>query len=138
MRLRQFAWPAVGVAMTYPMMKTDIDVARRENRSVMWAGAKSAVRNNWINIVTIGASRPGLMALGFIALDTAPALVNLGYGMLRQRNDEIRLSHTPFSQRWEHTDWTWRAQQRGMQSISGANSMIGSEAGGMARRYGRR
>lgn len=129
---------AVNAAFTYPQMRQDIELARREHRSVMWAGAKSAVKNNWMAIVTIGASRPGLMMLGFMALEAAPALVNLGAGIIRERNDAIRLAATPFSQRFEHTDWTWRSQQRGMQAISGARSMIGSEAGAFARRYGRR
>lgn len=138
MKINQFGNVGIGAALTYPMIHRDIEEARRENRSVLWAGTKSAVRNNWMNVISTGASRPGMLFLGFAALQVAPALVGVAHGMIRQRNDEIRLSHTPFSQRFEHTDWTWREQQRGMQSISGARSLVGSEAGAFHRRYARR
>jgi len=129
--------PALNAAFTYPQIREDIDLARRENRSVLWAGTKSAVKNNWVWMVTIGANRPTLMAMGLIALQAAPALVNLGAGLVRERNDAIRLSATPFSQRFEHSDWTWRSQQRGLQSINGVHGMIGSEAAAFSRRYNR-
>jgi hypothetical protein len=128
----------VQLLFSYPAIKYDIDNARRENKSVLWAGVKSAVKNNWTYLLVLGTSNPALAMTGVSLLLASPAIISAGIGFTRARNDAIRLTATPFSQRFEHSDWTWREQQRGMSAISGARNMIGSEAGAFARRYSRR
>jgi hypothetical protein len=123
---------------SYGAIREDIDNARRENRSVLWAGATSAIKNNWTYLLILGTANPTIAMTGVSLLLASPFLMSYGVGMARERNDNIRLAATPFSQRFEHSDWTWREQQRGMSAISGARNMIGSEAGAFARRYSRR
>ena len=51
---------------------------------------------------------------------------------------ESRRMVTPFAHSFSHTDATLRAQQNGLQSITGGRGYLGSEAGLMQQLYGRR
>lgn len=115
----------------------DIHQAKKEGRNTAWAATTSAVRNNWANLLLLGAKRPIALGLGLAALQVSPAIASAAYGYYQTRNNWIRLTRTPFSQLFEHSDWTMQHQQRGMQSILGARSMLGSEAARMSARYGR-
>jgi hypothetical protein len=117
---------------------SSVQEARREHKSVMWAATKSAVRNNWQFIITLGMRHQmlGMFALGLV--ESAPPLIGLAGQFVKNRNDELRLSHAPFSQRFEHSDMTYKHQLRGLQSIQGTRSMIGGEAAQFAGRYSRR
>jgi hypothetical protein len=134
---KEFTNVAIGAVFSYPQVREDMNKARRERRSVLWAGAKSAVKNNWMQVAMIGLGNQTLGFLGMQALQMAPTLVNMGGAFIKTRNDSLRISSVPFSQQFEHSDWSLKAQQQGMQAINGANSMIGSEAGEFARRYSR-
>ena len=59
-------------------------------------------------------------------------------GKYNERFDTVRSAPQPFSQKFEHTDWTLRAQSIALQSMNGGRGLIGTEAGMMAARYGRR
>jgi hypothetical protein len=67
------------------------------------------------------------------------AATQLVVGAVQKHNTFVRMSRTPFSHRFEHTDVTSRMQQMGLQSIGAAwgHANMGSEASMMARRYGR-
>lgn len=77
--------------------------------------------------LTLGAPVTRLAAGALIAATT-------------RHENSIRMAGTPFSQRFEHSDATARAQATGMQAINAAwgGARMGSEAGMLARRYGRR
>lgn len=62
-----------------------------------------------------------------------PALI----GALDRQTSVVRSMRTPFSQRFEHTEVTARAQQLGLQRLAGSRGHMGSEAAAMARRYSR-
>jgi hypothetical protein len=116
----------------------DLHKAHEQNQSMLWAGTKSAVKLGWQPLLMWGVKNPMLGWLGLSAIIMAPPLLSAGAQYIRQRNDWIRSAATPFSQKFEHTQWTSQAQQRGLQSISGARSLIGMEAASFASRYGRR
>jgi hypothetical protein len=112
--------------------------AQAHHHSAFWAATKNIVANNWLNVALIGTAGAGWgYALGY-TIAMAPSLIHLGSGLVQSRNILMSDMSVPFSQSFEHSDWTLKAQQRGLQALSGANSALGSEAGAMAKRYARR
>jgi len=112
--------------------------AKAQHHSAFWAATKDIVAKNWLTVALIGTSEAGLGYIAGQILSMTPAVIHLSSGLVQARNTQFRMASTPFSQSFEHSDWTLRAQQRGLQTLNGANSMLGSEAGAMARRYARR
>jgi len=77
--------------------------------------------------------------LALMGIPVTRAVTSAVINSVNQHNNFVRLAKTPFSHRFEHTDTTYRAQQLGLQAIGAAwgHASMGSEAGMMARRYGR-
>lgn len=77
--------------------------------------------------------------LALMGIPVTRAVTSAVINSVHQHNNFVRLAKTPFSHRFEHTDTTYRAQQLGLQAIGAAwgHASMGSEAGMMARRYGR-
>ena len=76
--------------------------------------------------------------LGFAALTYVPAIVGGIASYYAYRSTYLRMASTPFSQSFAPTRWTSEMQQRGMESIMGTRSILGSEASRLAAQYGRR
>ena len=125
------------LANSIPVVQ-DAKEARAENKSVLWAGTKSAVRNNWQQVLMLGLKHPTAAMLGLGVIQMSPLIARTAFNYYRVHSDYLRSISQPFSSRFEHSDQTWRAMQSGMQSITGVRSMLGSEANSMNRRYGRR
>jgi hypothetical protein len=121
-----------------PSVFSDISAARREGKSTVWAGTKSAVKNNALNIALLGVSRPMLAFAGIMALQVGGALIGPSVQMFRNTQQNFRLASTPFSQRFELSDMAQAHQQYGLNSISGTHSRLGNEASAFASRYNRR
>lgn len=124
------AFPIVGAAAQ----------AHREKRDVITAAARATVETQWPLVVAMGIRAPlyGPAVVGLSLLGTVPDLAGAAHGLIRARNVGISEARRPFSHRFEHTQASFEAQQRGLQSIYGARSMIGAEAGAFAQRYARR
>lgn len=137
MRIGAFGWPLANAVMTFPTIRSDMRQASDSGKNIIWAGAKSAVKNNWQNLLIIGASRPNLLFTGLIALEMAPALTRMGLNYTSIRLDELRQSSVPFSQRYEHSQWASQHQQRGLASINGTRGFLGAEAAAFNSRYRR-
>lgn len=130
---------APAAAFTIPAVLGDMKTAKAQGKSPLEAGVGSIVRNNWMNVVMLGSRAPtmGFFALGLMA--TAPAAAYTGIRNFSSGyNLKVRQSLTPFSGSYEHSDITMSAQQRGMSTINGYRSILGSEAAALAQRYSRR
>lgn len=126
-------------ALTIPLnILPDMRAAKKEHKSQLAAGVKSAVRNNWQNLILMGMQNQ-MKGIGALLLISSAAGISSGLNnVISYRNSWIRSAATPFSARYEHSDWAAQAQQRGMQSITGIRGYLGSEAANFAQRYGRR
>jgi len=129
-----------GAIFSTPAVLSDMQTAEQEHKSRLWAGAKSAVANNWQYLVMTGwGGLRQLRSFGYLGLLSAAApMATAVANTISQRNYWIRQAATPFSHRFDHSDWTAAFQQRGMQKIAGVRGLIGSEAAAMNARYMRR
>jgi len=127
-------------AFSVPSVLNDMKTAEQEHKSKLWAGTKSAVAYNWQNVAMIGWG--GFKQLrGMVWLGVLSAAAPITSGILTAtgaRNRWIRQAATPFSHSFQMSDWAAASQQRGMQTITGVRSLIGSEAASLNARYGRR
>ncbi len=121
-----------------PFIYGDVREAQRTGKNVAWALTKSSVQNNFLNLITIGLTRPLIWQAGIMAVQMAPAMVSLGMTMQRKASDTFRLGVQPFSQKFEHSEYSYQMQQRGLSSINGNRSSIGGEAALMHSRFARR
>jgi hypothetical protein len=125
------------VTAALPVM-ADTYAAYRQGKNVPGEFVKSTFHNAWPFLLTMGMRGASLWG-GLLAMaPVAPMVASSLYSLVEQRSHYLRQSHTPFSHSFNHSDYSLMAQQRGMQTISGVRSMIGSEAGAMAQRYARR
>jgi len=112
-----------------PIM-SEMKKAQQEHKSRLWAGVSSGISYIGLPIVLTGfnftKATVAFTALG--AVTTLPAFVDKISGLVQTRNQWIRQAATPFSHRFDASDWTAAAQQRGMQAMNGYKSMIGNEA----------
>lgn len=116
----------------------EISHAREEHKSVAKALGSSFLRNNWQSLLFLGTKHPFLYQLELSALMMLPNAVSPVITGINDRINTMRRVTTPFSQRFEHSDWSLRSQQMGLQSISQGQGFIGSEAGMFAAKYGRK
>jgi len=138
--LRSFGIVAGLSLFSIPAVYSDIKKAEQEHKSKVWAGTKSAIANNWQNIMVVGwGGFKQLRGIAFLGLLMgAGTLTQAGVAAVNARNTWIRQAATPFSHSFQMSDWAAAAQQRGMQTITGVRSIIGSEAASLNARYGRR
>jgi hypothetical protein len=114
-----------------------------------FVGVKSRIREGQ-NPVFAAAIEGGNLALQLLLTGPETAAFYFGIPLARagaamitdqvtQHNNYIRQARTPFSQRFEHSETTARAQAAGMRAIGAAwgHAHMGSEAALFARRYGR-
>ena len=124
-------------ALSFPVW--DSYKAFKEHRSVPGEFVRSSFANSWPLLVTAGMGLgAAATAQALFMLPAIPALATGIYGYSVTRNSYLRQAATPFSHRFTHSEFAGAAQQQGMASIQGAQSLIGSEAGQFAQRYSRR
>ena len=109
--------------------------AEAHHQSPFWAATKSLIKNNWLNALFLGTGTSAF--IGAQLLMMSPALAHLATGVTQMRNEQIRTAALPMSHTFEASEWAWKSQQRGLQTMGQANQ-LGSEAGAFARRYARR
>lgn len=138
--LRSFGIVGGVAAFSIPSILGDMKKAEQEHKSKLWAGAKSAIAYNWQPIMLLGLSGTRQFAsFGYMGLLLgAGQITKAGIDIVNNRNSWIRSAATPFSHSFDASDWAAEAQQRGMQTITGVRSIIGSEAASLNARYGRR
>lgn len=117
---------------------SDTYQAYKERRSVPGEFVRSTFRNTWPLIVTAGMPGGAAVLPLLYALPVLPQIAAGLHGWTMNRNSYVRQSGTPFSHSFTHSDWTAMAQQRGMASIMGTRSLLGSEATAMSARFARR
>lgn len=138
--LRSFGITAAAVGFSAIPIHQAIKDAEAEHKSKLWAGVKSAVENSWQPLIMTGwGAFKQLRSAAFLGvLMQAGTLAGTAMSLAVSRNNFYRQAVTPFSHRFDHSDYTSAAQQRGMQTITGVRSMIGNEASAFNARYGRR
>lgn len=129
---------ALGAGMTAlgTIGETKAEIAR--GKSAPSAFLSSFVKNNWMNVVLAGSSRVGLASLALPMVMGAGDLYTGARNIASGYNIGIRTKMRPFSSSFEHSDATMASQQRGMATINGFKSALGTEAAMLAQRYGRR
>jgi hypothetical protein len=97
-----------------------------------------------LGIEGVNAAAQLLLPLGpqlalFVGLPLARAGAAAVLGRVHEHNQFIRAARTPFSHRFEHSQVTSMAQQRGLQSIGAAfgQAQAATAAASMAARYAR-
>ncbi len=115
-----------------------------------YSGYQEKTSKGW-NPLAAGLVETGAQALPFMMNPFLYLGLTMGLPLTRaagaavtssisNQMNHVRLSRTPFSHRFEHSDVTARTQAMGLQAIGSAwaHSNMGSEAALMASRYGRR
>lgn len=134
------------------MLATAFRVATRiANPALLTYGAITGTRERvekGQNPAFAAAMEAGTVALGlllnpvaqiglFVGVPLGRAAASAVIGQVKEHNNMMRLSRTPFSHRFEHSDVSARAQALGLQQIGAAwgHARMASEASMMAKRY---
>jgi len=119
----------IGMFGVFAYQDANERIKQGENPSSAWAKA-GARQIPWLIM-----SAPAAMAFDMIPM--LPAITRATTMAWQARSGYIRSASTPFSHRFEHTDATAKAMQRGLSAISNSRGELGSEAYNMSRRYTR-